>query len=69
VLRVRWNFFGKIPRRVRRDGTDEDRFHSANRADTLVSADSSCLMQMAGAMSKAGVPIRTMHLAEVLASR
>jgi len=34
-------------------------------ADTLVSADSSCLMQMAGAMSKAGVPIRTMHLAEV----
>jgi L-lactate dehydrogenase complex protein LldE len=38
-------------------------------ASTLVSADSSCLMQMAGAMSRAGLPIRTMHLAEVLASR
>ena len=38
-------------------------------ANTLVSADSSCLMQMAGAISRAGLPIRTMHLAEVLASR
>jgi L-lactate dehydrogenase complex protein LldE len=38
-------------------------------ATTLVSADSSCLMQLAGAMQKAGLNIRTMHLAEVLASR
>ena len=38
-------------------------------ANILVSADSSCLMQMAGAISRAGLPIRTMHLAEVLASR
>jgi len=38
-------------------------------ARTVVSLDSSCLMQIQGAMSRAGVDIRTMHLAEVLASR
>jgi L-lactate dehydrogenase complex protein LldE len=39
------------------------------KADTVVSIDSSCLMQLQGAMSRAGLPIRTLHLAEVLASR
>lgn len=38
-------------------------------ASTVVSIDSSCLMQLEGAMRRAGLPIRTMHLAEVLASR
>jgi L-lactate dehydrogenase complex protein LldE len=38
-------------------------------ADTVVSLDASCLMQLRGALSRAGSPIRTMHLAEVLASR
>ena len=38
-------------------------------ADTVVSIDSSCLMQLQGALSRAASPIRTMHLAEVLASR
>jgi L-lactate dehydrogenase complex protein LldE len=38
-------------------------------ADTVVSVDSSCLMQLQGALSRAGSNIRTMHLAEVLASR
>ncbi len=38
-------------------------------ADTVVSIDSSCLMQLQGALSRAGSSIRTMHLAEVLASR
>lgn len=38
-------------------------------ASTVVSLDSSCLMQLQGALSRAGLPIRTMHLAEVLASR
>ena len=38
-------------------------------ADTVVSIDSSCLMQIEGALSRAGLPIRTMHLAEVLNSR
>lgn len=38
-------------------------------ADTVVSVDSSCLMQLQGALSRAGSNIRTMHLAQVLASR
>jgi L-lactate dehydrogenase complex protein LldE len=38
-------------------------------ADTVVSVDSSCLMQIQGALSRAGSPVRTLHLAEVLAGR
>ncbi|MBI1895865.1 MAG: (Fe-S)-binding protein [Acidobacteria bacterium] len=38
-------------------------------AGLVVSIDSSCLMQIQGALSRAGLPIRTLHLAEVLASR
>jgi L-lactate dehydrogenase complex protein LldE len=38
-------------------------------ASTVVSIDSSCLMQLQGVIDRAGLPIRTMHLAEVLASR
>jgi len=38
-------------------------------ASTVVSADPSCLMQIQGALSRAGSAIGTMHLAEVLASR
>ncbi len=38
-------------------------------AATVVSIDSSCLMQLQGAIDRAGLPIRTMHLAEVLASQ
>ena len=38
-------------------------------AGTVVSLDPSCLMQIQGALSRAGLPIKTMHLAEVLASR
>lgn len=38
-------------------------------ADAVVSVDSSCLMQLQGAIQRAGLPIRTLHLAEVLASR
>ena len=38
-------------------------------ANTVVSIDSSCLMQLDGVIRRAGLPIRSMHLAEVLASR
>ena len=38
-------------------------------ARTVVSLDPSCLMQIQGALSRAGSDVRTMHLAEVLASR
>ena len=38
-------------------------------ANTVVSLDPSCLMQIQGVLSRSGSPIRTVHLAEVLASR
>ena len=38
-------------------------------ASAVVSIDSSCLMQLQGALLRAGLPIQTMHLAEVLASK
>src|SRR5262249_45189238 len=38
-------------------------------AKTVVSLDPSCLMQIQGALSRMGSQVRTMHLAEVLASR
>jgi L-lactate dehydrogenase complex protein LldE len=34
--------------------------------DVLVSGDSSCLMHVAGLAEKAGRPLRTLHLAQVL---
>jgi len=38
-------------------------------ASTVISIDSSCLMQLQGVIDRVGLPIRTMHLAEVLNSR
>ena len=38
-------------------------------ADAVVGVDASCLMQIGGALSRAGSPIKTLHLAQVLASR
>lgn len=40
----------------------------ATGADAVVSIDSSCLMQLRGALLRSGSNIRTLHLAEVLAS-
>jgi L-lactate dehydrogenase complex protein LldE len=39
------------------------------KADTIVALDCSCLMQLQGVIYRAGLPLKTMHLAEVLASR
>jgi L-lactate dehydrogenase complex protein LldE len=38
-------------------------------ADTVVSIDASCLMQINSALQRANVPVQTKHLAEILASR
>ncbi len=38
-------------------------------AGAVIGVDSSCLMQIQGALARAGLPIRALHLAEVLASR
>lgn len=48
--------------------TKVDSIHATG-ASTVVSIDSSCLMQLQGTLSRAGSKVRTMHLAEVLASR
>jgi L-lactate dehydrogenase complex protein LldE len=37
-------------------------------AEYVVSIDSSCLMQLQGTLSRAGAPVRAIHLAEVLAA-
>jgi L-lactate dehydrogenase complex protein LldE len=38
-------------------------------ADTVVGIDASCLMHIQGGLSRAGLPVKTMHLAQILASR
>ncbi len=48
--------------------TDKARAVSAVNPEYLVSVDSSCLMNIGGVLAKGGSPIRTLHLAEVLAS-
>ena len=37
-------------------------------AQVLVSADTSCLMHLGGLLSRRGAPVRTMHLAQILAA-
>jgi L-lactate dehydrogenase complex protein LldE len=36
-------------------------------AEIVVANDSSCLMQIAGVLRRRNIPVRTMHLAELLA--
>jgi L-lactate dehydrogenase complex protein LldE len=38
-------------------------------ADTVVASDMGCLMQIAGGLSRQRVPVKTMHIAELLAKR
>lgn len=38
-------------------------------AQYVISTDASCLMQIQGVLSRAGLPVRALHLAEVLAGR
>ena len=49
--------------------TKIDAIQRTGRRGSGVSIDSSCLMQLQGVMSRDGVPVKTLHLAEVLASR
>lgn len=49
-------------------GADKLRFIKQTGANTLISADMSCLMHLKGLMQRQDVKVRTMHLAEVLAS-
>jgi len=47
----------------------QDKVASIQRAnvDAVVSSDASCLLQLGGALSRVGLQVRTLHLAEVLA--
>ncbi len=47
-----------------------DKLHQvlATRAEVCVAADNSCLMHIGGALRRRGAGVRTMHLAEILAS-
>jgi L-lactate dehydrogenase complex protein LldE len=49
----------------------DNKIESIEKADVraVVSADASCLMQIAGRLSRQASPVRAMHLAELLASR
>ena len=38
-------------------------------ADTIVASDMGCLMHIAGGLSRQRLPVRTLHLAEVLAAK
>lgn len=42
---------------------------TATGAEVCTAGDSSCLMQIGGGLSRIGSPVRTVHLAEILASR
>lgn len=50
-------------------GIDKARAVAGSGADLLIAADRSCLMQIGGILDRERTPIRTLHLAEVLASR
>jgi L-lactate dehydrogenase complex protein LldE len=48
-------------------GTDKIRNVTETGAEVLTAADMSCLMHLGGMLSRAGSPVRVMHLAEILA--
>jgi L-lactate dehydrogenase complex protein LldE len=48
-------------------GLDKTAAIRSTGADVLASADTSCLMHLGGLLSREAVPIRVVHLAEILA--
>ncbi len=49
-----------------RMGRDKVADHQRAGADYIVSADSSCLMHQAGCASRSGIPMRFLHIAQIL---
>jgi L-lactate dehydrogenase complex protein LldE len=49
-----------------RMGLDKVRDHAAAGAEYIVSADTSCLMHQQGCARRAGVPLRFIHIAQIL---
>ena len=50
-------------------GLDKARAVATSGADLVIAADRSCLMQIGGILDRQRIPVRTLHLAEVLACR
>lgn len=51
-----------------RMGHDKVHRHMATGAEYITGADSSCLMHQSGIISKEGLPIKTIHIVQILAS-
>ncbi len=49
-------------------GTDKIAAITASGAEVVTAADTSCLLHLGGMLSRAGSPVRAMHLAEILAT-
>ncbi len=49
-------------------GSDKITAITASGAEVVTAADTSCLLHLGGMLSRAGSPIRTLHLAEILAT-
>ncbi|MGP3689506.1 (Fe-S)-binding protein [Streptomyces sp. IBSNAI002] len=49
-------------------GTDKTRSAAATGAQVLCGADNSCLAHLDGLLRRAGAPLRTLHIAEILAA-
>jgi L-lactate dehydrogenase complex protein LldE len=47
-------------------GNDKVRDHAKAGAEYIVSADSSCLMHQRGCAERIGVPMKFIHIAEIL---
>jgi len=50
-------------------GQDKLGFATHTNAEYLVANDSGCLMHLAGMIHRQALPLKTMHLAEVLAQK
>lgn len=60
-------FSVKFPEVSTAMGEDKIRAATESRAEYLVANDSGCLMHLAGVIHRRGLPVKTMHLAELLA--
>jgi L-lactate dehydrogenase complex protein LldE len=52
-----------------RMGQDRVADHQRHGAECIVSGDVSCLLHLEGIIRRRGLPIRTLHVAEVLAGQ
>ena len=62
-------FAVKFPEVSAAMGQDKLGFAAGTKAEYLVANDSGCLMHLAGMIHRQGLPLKTMHLAEVLAQK